>query len=277
MRFTPAPLLLGFLVLTGPIVALQDLAHREKVAEGEYSRWRDGHPIEDTGLSWTIWRTQDGLDVEATLPPDKGAFIAASSSGSGGTTPELKKDIQNSSVAKSVDLKLSKVLAFQRMILEGVSLRDLKQVRVTDCDVSGNEISCAGRDGKLHAKSEGPLQFLYSYPYPLPMSFTSILRNNKPAENQSTPLRIAMLDDVKHKLQLTEISGQLYAQGTDKINLGEHIFETEKYLLVLATKAGDRKITVWTKNNGIVFAMEDSQLEPGVRIQLNRYKRYSNF
>jgi len=57
---------------------------------------------------------------------------------------------------------------------------------------------------------------------------------------------------------------------------GEHIFDTDKYLLVLATKAGEQKITLWTRNHETVFAMEDSLLGPGLRIQLNQYKTGSD-
>jgi hypothetical protein len=38
-----------------------------------------------------VWRMNDGLEVEATLPPDKDAFIAAALAGPGfGATPEFK-------------------------------------------------------------------------------------------------------------------------------------------------------------------------------------------
>jgi hypothetical protein len=93
------------------------------------------------------------------------------------------------------------------MILEGVSLGDLKQVRVADCQASENEILCEGREGTLHVKSEGPLQLVYSYPFPFPTVFTPILKNNKPAQNQDARIKLAMLEEVKHKMQLTEVSG----------------------------------------------------------------------
>ena len=277
-RLTSASLLLGFLMLLNPVVSPQDSTHREKVAEGEYSEWQDGHPLKGTGLTWTVWRTNDGLEVEATLPPDKGAFIAAALAGPGfRATPEFKKEIQNSSVTRSIDLQLTKQAVLQRTILEGVSLGDLKQVRVVDCQVSKNEISCKGHEGALHLKNEDPLQLVYSYPFPFPTSFTPILKNYKPPQGQAIPIKLAMLEEVKHKMQLTEVSGQLHAEGTEKLTIGEHIFDTEKYLLVLATKAGERKITLWTKNHQTVFAMEDSLLAPGLRIMLSQYKRYSDF
>jgi len=277
-RVASAPFLLGFLILTSPIVSPQDPAPREKVAEGEYSEWQDGQPLKGTGFTWTIWRTKDGLEVEATLPPDKSAFTAAALAGPGfRATPEFKKEMQNSSVTRSIDVRLTKLLVLERMVLEGVSLGDLKQVRVADCQVSEKEISCQGGEGRLHVKNEGPLQLVYSSSFPFPLSFTPILKNNKPPQNQGTPIKLAMLEEVKHKMQLTEVSGQLRAEGAEKLSIGEHIFDTDKYLLVLTTNAGERKITLWTRNHETVFAMEDSLLGPGLRIQLNQYKRYSDF
>ena len=87
----------------------QDSAHREKVAEGEYSEWQDGHPLKDSGLTWTVWRTNDGLEVEAILPADKGAFVFAGLARPGvSMAPELRKEIQNSSVTRNIDLQLTK-------------------------------------------------------------------------------------------------------------------------------------------------------------------------
>jgi hypothetical protein len=277
-RLTSAPLLIGFLMLAIPVASPQDSTPREKVAEGEYSEWKDGHPLKDTGLIWTVWRVNDGLEVEATLPPDFGAFWAAGLARPGvSMDPELRNEIQNSSVTRNIDLRLTKHVVLQRMVLDGVNLGNSKQVRRADCQISEDEITCKGREGTLRLKNEGLLQLVYSYPFPFPTSFTPILKNYKPPQNQATPIRLAMLEEVKHKMQLTEVSGQLHAEGMEKLTIGEHIFDTEKYLLVLAIKAGERKITLWTKNNETVFAMEDSLLAPGLRIMLTQYKRYSDF
>jgi hypothetical protein len=163
------------------------------------------------------------------------------------------------------------------MILDGVNLGNSNQVRRADCQISEDEITCKGREGTQCLKKEGPLQPVYSYPFPFPTSFTPILKKYKPPRNQAIPISVAMLEEVKYKVQLTEVPGQLHAEGTEKLTIGEHIFDTEKYTLVLATKAGERKITLWTKNQQTVFAMEDSLLAPGLRIMLSQYKRYSDF
>jgi hypothetical protein len=276
MNTLAAALLVAFLTLANPAASWQDSARREKVAEGEYTKWQDGSPLKDTGLAWTVWRTNDGLEVEAKLPPDKAAFWAAAVAGPGfRATPELKKEIQNSSTTTSIDLQLTKQAVVQKMILEGRSLGDLKQLRVADCRVSESDISCQGREGTLRLQSAEPHQLLYSYPFPL--LFTPILKNHKPTQNQPTPIKLAILEEVKHKMQLTEVLGQLQAEGAEKLTIGEYTFDTEKYLLVLATKTGERKITLWTRNHETVFAMEDSLLAPGLRIMLSQYKRYADF
>jgi hypothetical protein len=190
-------------------------------------------------------------------------------------TPELRKEIQNSSATRSIDVQLTTQVVLQRIILEGVSLGDLKQVRVADCQVRDNEISCKGREDTIRLKSEGPRQLVYSYPFPL--LFTPILKSYKPVQDQPTPIKVAMLEEVKHAVQLTEVSGQLYAEGPEKLAIGEHTFDTVKYLLVLATKTGERRITLWTANHETVFAMDDSLLAPGLRIMLSQYKRYADF
>jgi hypothetical protein len=276
-RLTLVPLLIGFLVFGGSVASTQDSQHLEKVAEGEYTQWQDGHPLKDTGLTWTVWRTTDGFEVEAKLPLDKGLAILAGMGADPGIkmTPELKKEIQDSSTTTDIDLQMTKEMAIQKMILEGKNLGDFKQVQVADCRVSEKEISCKGREGTVRLKNEGPDQLVYSYPFPV--LFTPILKNYKPAENRSTSVKLALLEEGKNKMRLTELPGQLHDEGAEKLTIGQHTLDTEKYSLILETKAGARKITLWTANHETVFAMEDSLLAPGLRILLSHYKRYSEF
>lgn len=86
-----------------------------------------------------------------------------------------------------------------------------------------------------------------------------------------------MLDEVKNKPRLREMAGQLQSQGSVKLSIGEHIIDTEKFVLTLDTKVTPRIITLWTSKQGIVFAMEDSQFAPGFQILLTQYKRYAEF
>jgi hypothetical protein len=107
--------------------------------------------------------------------------------------------------------------------------------------------------------------------------FTPILKNLKPVQNQATPIKLMVLEEVKSKLRIMEASGQIQPLGTEKITIGEHTFDAEKYVVALAVKSGERKIALWTKNDKTVLVMEDSLLAPGVRIMLTQYKRYADF
>lgn len=255
----------------------QNSGQLEKVAEGGYSEWQDGHPIKDTSQTWTIWRTGDGYEVEDKLPPDKAAALTAvmGAALSKNMSPELRKELQNATTTTDIHLHLTKERAIQALLLNGKKLSEPKQVQVANCRVKENEISCKGREGMAHLKHSGQDQLVYSYPFPL--LFTPMLRQSKPALNQTIPVKLAVLEEAKNKLQLTEVSGLLHGEGPEKLVVGQYTFDTEKYLLALEMNTGPRQITLWTANQETVFAMEDSRLAPGVRVLLSQYKKYSDF
>ena len=86
-----------------------------------------------------------------------------------------------------------------------------------------------------------------------------------------------MLEEVKNKLQLTEVSGQLRSEGPDKLAIGEYTFDSQKYALDLDAKSGPRQVILWASAQGIVFAMEHSKSASGERVMLSQYKRYLDF
>lgn len=255
----------------------QNSVRVEKVAEGEYWEWRDGHPLKDTSQTWTIWRTQNGYEVEDNLPPDKAAALLAvmGAATQRHMSPELREEFQNASITTDIHLQLTKDGAVRELLLNGKKLSEVRQIQVANCLVKENEISCKGREGAAHLKNSGQDQLVYSYPFPL--LFTPMLKQSKPALNQTIPIKLAMMEEVKNKLQITEVPGQLQSQGRENLSIGEYTFDTEKYALALITKTGPRQITLWASTQGVVFAMEDSQLASGLRVVLSQYKRYSDF
>jgi hypothetical protein len=60
-----------FFLASAPVTFPQGSARREKVAEGHTWNGRRAFPVMDTAQSWTIWRTDDGFEVEDKLPEDK--------------------------------------------------------------------------------------------------------------------------------------------------------------------------------------------------------------
>jgi hypothetical protein len=255
----------------------QNSAQLEKVAEGEYWEWQNGHPLKDTSQTWTIWRTSEGYEVEDKLPPDKGAALMAvmGAALAKNMSPELREELRNASTPTDIHLQLTKERAVRTLLLNGKKLSEAKQVQVADCQVKENEISCKGREGTARLKNLGQDQLIYSYPFPL--LFTPLLKQLKPALNQAIPVKLAFLEEVKNKLQLTEVSGLLRGEGTEKLVVGQYTFDTEKYVLALEMKTGPRQITLWTGNQGTVFAMEDSRFASGLRVLLTQYKKYSDF
>src|SRR5215470_9378139 len=78
-RLLLSTFLLSCSLLIGKLVAEpQTSAVRDKVAEGEYWEWQDGHPLKNTAIAWTLWRASDGYEVDAQLPPNQAdAMMAA--------------------------------------------------------------------------------------------------------------------------------------------------------------------------------------------------------
>jgi hypothetical protein len=276
-RLSPIAILISLSVTVPSVRYPQNSAQVEKVAEGEYWEWQDGHALKDSSQTWTIWRTQNGYEVEDNLPPDKAAALWAlfGAASERHMSRELQEEYQNSPTTTDIHLQLAKNGATRGLLLNGKKVSEIKQVQVANCLVKENEISCKGWQGKAHLRNSGQDQLVYSYPFPL--LFTPMLKQLKPALNQSIPVKLAMLEQVKNKLQITEVPGQLQSQGHEKLSIAEHTFDTDKYALALITKSGPRQIMLWASTQGIVLAMEDSQLPPRLRVVLSQFKRYSDF
>lgn len=94
-RLAPGSLLICWLAL-GPVSFPQGSARLEKVAEGQYLQWQDGHPVKDTSQSWAMWRTNDGFEIEDTLPVDNSALLmgALGAELKPQMSPELRESIK---------------------------------------------------------------------------------------------------------------------------------------------------------------------------------------
>ena len=127
--------LFGILVLASAQTAPQ----REKVAEGQYSEWKDGNPLQDTTQSWSLWRVPDGFELEDHLPPNNAALMmAAMGKGLGSRmSPELRRDIQDAATLTEIDLKLAKDRSLLALTLRGTKLSDQKRnvIEIAHCEV----------------------------------------------------------------------------------------------------------------------------------------------
>lgn len=270
-------ILICLLVSATPAAFPQASARVEKVAEGQYLEWQEGHPLMDTAQTWTIWRTNDGYEVEDKLPVDKGALLMAAMGAAPGLkmSPALREELNSVSIKTGITLELTEQREIEALVLNGKKSSDPKESEMMGCHVKGNEITCKGREGAAHAKNSAGDQFLYSYPFPL--LFAQIVKQSRPAPGQTIPLSLVVLDEVKNKPQLTKVSAQFRGEGPERMAVGQYTFDTEKFVLAFDAKSGARQITLWTSPQGIVFAMEDSQFASGLRVTLSKYKKYSEF
>lgn len=137
-----------FLLASAPVALPRGSARREKVAEGQYLEWQDGHPVTDSAQSWTIWRTDDGFEVEDKLPEDKGLMLMA---GIGAAldakmSPQLREDMKTLTMKTEIDLHLTKQKAVQTLVVKGRKLNDSSQVDVANCQFKEAKIVCKGHE-----------------------------------------------------------------------------------------------------------------------------------
>ena len=266
-----------FLVFLPTVLMAQSPEQREKVAEGEYWEWQDGLPVKNTTQSWMIWRTREGFEIESKLPPNRGDAMMGMMGSAlyKNMAPELREELEHATTTTGFDLGTNPNLGIVKMQLNGLKLRDAKPVEVADCNRNGDEISCKGPGGTARVKNAAQSYLIYSYPSPL--FFVPVIKQAKPGPDQAVPVKLAMLTQVKNKLQLTEVNGQLRGKGPDRLSVGERVFDADKFELMLETKPVPRVITLWTSKQGIVFAIEDSEFAAGHWILLTQFKRYTDF
>lgn len=269
--------LICILGLTSPVAFPQASSRLEKVAEGQYLQWHDGQPVSDSAQVWTIWRTNDGYEVEDKLPLDVGNSLMGAMGEALGTkmSPDLREDLKNSTMKTVINLQLNKQRAIQNLRINGQTLADSKQIELANCHLKENDIICKGHEISAHLKNTGQSQLLYRYPFPL--LFTQILKQFRPAMGQAISVPLVLLEEMKNKSQLVKVSGQLRSEGSERMVFGSYAVDADKYVLTFDARNGNRIIRLWTSDQGVVFAMEDSQFTPGLRVLLSQYKKYSEF
>jgi hypothetical protein len=168
-----------------PVAFPEGLARLEKLAEGQYLQWQDGHPVKDTAQTWTMWRTNDGFEIEDKLPVDNGALLMGvfGAALKPQMSPELREDMKNLMMKTDVTLQLTKEKAIRVLVVNGKKINDAGQVGAANCQFKGEQIACKGHNGSVHLKNAGQDQLLYAYPFPL--LFTQVLTQSHPAPAQS--------------------------------------------------------------------------------------------
>ncbi len=190
-------------------------------------------------------------------------------------SPEMREEFENASVPTGFDLQLATDYFVTHLQISGKRLSTAKQIQVANCGMGDKQISCKTEHGTLRVKTPAKASLVYLSRCPL--AFMPILKQAKIEPGQDSTLRVVVLDEVKHTPQLSERVATLNDVGRESLSIGQYSFGVEKYVLALDSKSGARKITLWASNQGIVFAMEDSQSQPNVRIAMSQFQKYSDF
>ena len=239
--FDTGPLLICCLALVPVAFPSEGSARLEKVAEGQYMEWQDGHPLEHTAQSWTMWRTDDGFEIEDSLPVEQGELMMAllGAEPKAPMSRELREEIKNLTMKTNITLHLTKEKAIQVLVVNGKNIHDAVvngknsndagQVEVANCQFKGEKIECKGHDTSLRLKNASQDQLLYLYPFPL--LFTQVLTQSHTTPVQTNAVTLALLEEVNSKYQLTRVSGQLRDEGPESFVIGDKKFVTNKLFL----------------------------------------------
>lgn len=253
--------------------AAQNPDRRDKVVEGEYWRWENGHPIKNTAQSWAIWRTKDGFEIENKLPPDKAALWFAAM-GQVSATREFKEEVKNAAMVTDVTIQADQEFHLVALRSNGKSLKDGKPVVVADCSAKEAGLACKGRLGDVRTALPAAASPLYSPAGP--MQYVLVLKQVKVELSQSQGISLVMLEEVKNRLQLSEVKVVVRSEGRDKLTIGERVIELEKFVVSIDAKNTPWQISLWASKQGVVFGVEDSR-DPEARVLLTQYKKYSDF
>src|SRR5438270_1906487 len=197
--FDTGPLLICCLALVPVAFPAEGSARLEKVAEGQYMQWQDGHPLQDTAQSWTMWRTNDGFEIEDSLPVEQGelmmAFLGATLKDR--MSRELQEEMKNLTVKTNITLHLTKEKAIRVLVVNGKNSNHAGQLEVANCQFKGKKIACKVHDASVSLKNASQVQLLYAYPFPL--LFTQVLTQSHPNPVQTNAVTLALLDEVNSK------------------------------------------------------------------------------
>lgn len=252
----------------------QNSQQPEKVAEGQYMDWKDGHIVQDTSQSWALWKTRDGFELSDQLPPNKadalmgtlGQAIRSSMS------PKLQTEFDHSTILQSISARFTKDWAVEELELRGARLSDGKTVEIAHCTATGQRTICKGANGRVQADASA--HFLDSHLFPL--LFTEFVRSSGAGVSKPTELKFAILDEKAKKLNLALVSSLLRNAGPDKLAIGQYGLQANKYVLDMKESSAAWQITLWASSDGLILAMEDSR-NPGLRTELTKYKKYAAF
>jgi len=262
-------LIVYFVSITNLVVAQN--TGKEKVAEGQYVRMKNGQSLPGSLQSWVLWRIPTGYELEdhfrlATNP----ATQLLADLGPKHLSPELKQKLQNQTTATGLTIQLNSDFQGQQFTLTGEKLLDHQQVELLNCALRTDETQCRAKTDKNKVALRGSQGLFYAFPFP--MLFSSFVRNRN---DKVTNANVAAVNYGDTKA--TDATCQATNLGSESVQIGDRTFTANRFHIDLQTKAGvSLTVTVWASDAGLVLAMETPDF-PGERMALVQYKKYSAF
>lgn len=251
---------------------------REKVAEGQYGKYRDGKLTAGTGQSWVLWRTADGqYELQDQFHLANPAAQLAAAIGSGHLSRQLQREVGDEVAQTEVDVRLSADLKPESLTVRGTRLTDSKPTEIANCVIGSHEIKCKGLTGTAKLSTHESRDFFYSFPFPMLVS--GLLKRGPTELGERVAVNLSVLslgpDVGKPKPKLANSEGELTLVAHEQIQLEDRTYNVNKYVLEIHSKIDPLRLSLWANKN-LVVAMEEASI-PGERLQLVAYKKFADF
>jgi len=174
----------------------------QKVADGRYREFENGHFSKEIDHSWTLWRTTSGYELEDQFKDREqfaSRFLIAMSNDNGfPVSPQIQQEGRSLAVIDELILETSPV-QINNLLLKGKQLdgNRAKEVKVLECKNLQTEIKCKGIKGSPKLKNKASHQLFYSYSFPL--LFASLVRQSKRNPQQSDKVVLAAVSFDSHQ------------------------------------------------------------------------------
>ena len=251
----------------------------QKIAEGQYSRFHGGKPVEGSNQTWALIRTADGklvLQDEFNLPPDTAAQFLAGLAAAGGSrrmSPELRRELEEQVTQTGLNVTLSADKKPESFKIKGKKLVDGRPADVLACSISEQDTKCKNSRGSIKSKHGEHHEFLYGFPFPMLMM--PLVAHAQESANPDGGFKVNTLAADVKKPVLVECDAKLTILGQESFKLGDRTYPVNKYdLQVCPGKSDVMQFTLWSSPAGLVMALE-TNLAPGERLELVQLKIYS--
>ena len=235
-------------------------ARRVRVAEGEYVmdfKEADGTTTTIFREEWTLWKVdKDTFEVDGKWPPF---------------------DISDISEAEKLDLgfrmSLSSRLHPRLLKMSGGILGTTHKGEIT-WEFAPQEFRWKARAQETGETSQGSFAVGSVYDLffpPIAWFVNSAVRRGEQNRDRTTPIKMIFVDDSLD--DLIPIDGQVHYHGQEIIKVAGEAFLSEQFELQLDPVL---RMFVWASQDGILLALQDTK-KPGQRMELVRYKKYTDF